>query len=77
MDIKTPMHIAITTDDNDRWAQRYNKKRTHGHYVDYPVFYDAIKATVKLGVQYILYTFSIENRKRAKSEINFLIALLM
>ena len=77
MDTKIPRHIAIIMDDHWRWAQQYDKKRTYGDYVDYLVFYDAIKAAVKLDVQYILSTFSIENWKRAKSEINFLIALLM
>ena len=77
MDIKIPIHIAIIMDGNGRWAKQQGKKRTYGHYIGSLVLDDITKAAVKLGVQYLtLYTFSTENWKRPKSEVNFLIALL-
>ena len=72
-----PLHIAIIMDGNGRWALSLGKNRTYGHYIGSNTVDSIVKACIKLKIRYLtLYTFSTENWKRPKSEINFLISLL-
>jgi undecaprenyl diphosphate synthase len=64
-------------DGNGRWAQERNKPRTFGHKQGVDTAKRVIRAAISLGIPYItLYTFSTENWRRPKREVNFLMRLL-
>jgi len=71
-----PRNIAIIMDGNGRWAQQRDLPRVEGHR-------EGAKTTVKIaqccadfGIEsLILYSFSMENWKRPKDEVNALMDL--
>ena len=70
-------HVAIIMDGNGRWGLKHKKSRNAGHREGLNTVESIIKETVKLKIKYLtLYTFSTENWKRPKKEINFLFNLL-
>ena len=76
--MNVPRHIGIIMDGNGRWARKRGLPRTAGH----PAGVDATRAIVRacgeLGVSYLtLYTFSTENWQRPKTEVSFLMNLLV
>lgn len=72
-----PAHIAIIMDGNGRWAKIKGKDRTYGHYVGAERVLEIISEADNIGVKYLtLYTFSTENWKRPKEEVNALMGLL-
>ncbi|MCS7205037.1 MAG: polyprenyl diphosphate synthase [Leptospiraceae bacterium] len=74
---KLPKHVAIILDGNGRWAQRRNLPRTEGHRKGGENLRKLIDVVLELQIPYIsLYTFSTENWKRPKSEVQFLWQLM-
>ncbi|MDF1544262.1 MAG: isoprenyl transferase [bacterium] len=74
---KVPEHIAIIMDGNGRWAAQRDKPRTFGHEAGVGAVKEVVKAATEIGVKYLtLYTFSVENWKRPKSEVAALMSLL-
>ncbi|MCM8766227.1 MAG: isoprenyl transferase [Candidatus Omnitrophica bacterium] len=72
-----PQHIAIIMDGNGRWAKRRRLPRIMGHRKGIETAQKIIQACLKLGIKVLtLYTFSTENWKRPKEEIDFLIGML-
>lgn len=72
----TPEHIAIIMDGNGRWARNRGMPRVAGHKEGVSVVFKIVKAAVKSGVKVLtLYTFSTENWKRPRSEVNFILRL--
>jgi len=72
-----PIHVAIIMDGNGRWAAQRNKPRTYGHEAGVKAVKEVVRASAELGIKYLtLYTFSIENWKRPKEEVNALMSLL-
>tara|TARA_B100002019_G_C21212876_1_gene570355 strand:+ start:89 stop:766 length:678 start_codon:yes stop_codon:yes gene_type:complete len=72
-----PKHVAIIMDGNGRWGLRKNKTRNYGHLQGIKTVEKIIQASLKKKIKYLtLYTFSKENWKRPKSEINFLFKIL-
>ena len=72
-----PNHVAIIMDGNGRWGNKKKKSRNFGHKKGINTVEKIIKASVKKKIKYLtLYTFSSENWKRPKIEINFLLKLL-
>tara|TARA_B110001454_G_C12703830_1_gene427730 strand:+ start:526 stop:1203 length:678 start_codon:yes stop_codon:yes gene_type:complete len=70
-------HVAIIMDGNGRWGLKHKKSRNEGHKAGLKTIEIIIKESIKAKIQYLtLYTFSTENWKRPKKEINFLFALL-
>ena len=70
-------HVAIIMDGNGRWGIKFKKSRNEGHREGLKTVEKIIKESVKKNIKYLtLYTFSTENWKRPKSEINFLFNLL-
>ena len=70
-------HVAIIMDGNGRWGLKNKKSRNHGHLKGIKSVETAIKFSLKKKINYLtLYTFSTENWKRPKSEINFLFDLI-
>lgn len=74
---RIPQHIAIIMDGNGRWAQKRHLPRTAGHKAALTTVKEVTKAASKLGVKVLtLYTFSTENWKRPRTEVEFLMNLV-
>jgi undecaprenyl diphosphate synthase len=72
-----PKHVAIIMDGNGRWAALRNKPRIYGHEAGVKAVKEVVKAAAEIGIKYLtLYTFSVENWKRPKSEVAALMSLL-
>lgn len=75
---KTPKHVAIIMDGNGRWAKQKNIDRTEGHKEGLAAVRRTIEAASKLNSSYVtLYTFSLENWKRPKEEVDALMSLMV
>ncbi|MCM8784271.1 MAG: isoprenyl transferase [Candidatus Omnitrophica bacterium] len=76
-DNKLPQHIAIIMDGNGRWARKRRLPRLMGHRKGIESAKNIVEACVKLGIKVLtLYTFSTENWKRPKEEVDFLMGML-
>ena len=74
---KFPCHIAIIMDGNGRWAQKHHLPKIAGHREGIKSVEEIINAAKELGVKILtLYTFSTENWKRPRREIDALMYLL-
>lgn len=72
-----PQHIAIIMDGNGRWAQRQGKPRTAGHAAGCESFRTISNYCKAIGVKFLtVYAFSTENWKRAKTEVDAIMALM-
>ncbi|MFS0821759.1 isoprenyl transferase [Bacillus sp. 1P02SD] len=72
----TPEHIAIVMDGNGRWAKKRGLPRVAGHKEGVSAVFKIVKAAVKCNVKALtLYTFSTENWKRPKSEVETILRL--
>jgi undecaprenyl diphosphate synthase len=70
-------HVAIIMDGNGRWGLKYKNSRNLGHREGLNTIEAIIKESLKIKINHLtLYTFSTENWKRPKKEINFLFNLL-
>ena len=70
-------HVAIIMDGNGRWGIKHKNSRNAGHRVGLNTVESIIDECLKVDIKYLtLYTFSTENWKRPKKEINFLFNLL-
>jgi undecaprenyl diphosphate synthase len=70
-------HVAIIMDGNGRWGIKHKNSRNAGHRVGLNTVESIIDECLKINIRYLtLYTFSTENWKRPKKEINFLFNLL-
>ncbi len=70
-------HIAIIMDGNGRWGIKHKGSRNAGHRAGLNTVEMIIKESISANIKNItLYTFSTENWKRPKKEINFLFSLL-
>ncbi len=75
---KVPFHIAIIMDGNGRWAKKRGKIRLEGHKKGVISVKKVVEAAAEIGIKYLtLYTFSTENWKRPKAEIEALMLLLV
>ena len=75
---RIPRHLAVIMDGNGRWAKAHSlPTRLKGHEAGAEAVRRALKACDLMGVRYLtLYTFSTENWKRPKAEVEGLMALL-
>jgi len=72
-----PRHIAIIMDGNGRWARARGVPRMFGHRAGRESVRESVKGCGALGVEVLtLYTFSIENWKRPKREVDALMGIL-
>jgi undecaprenyl diphosphate synthase len=71
-----PRHIAIIMDGNGRWAQQKGLQRVAGHQKGGKTVEQIALDCVDLGIEVLtLYSFSTENWKRPKAEVDALMAL--
>ena len=74
---RLPKHIAIIMDGNGRWAERRHLPRVAGHRAGVKSAREVIETCARLKIQALtLYAFSLENWRRPKAEIDFLMRLL-
>tara|TARA_B110000238_G_C16106963_1_gene430893 strand:- start:1287 stop:1964 length:678 start_codon:yes stop_codon:yes gene_type:complete len=70
-------HVAIIMDGNGRWGIKHKKSRNLGHRAGLNTIEEIIEETINQKINHLtLYTFSTENWKRPKKEIEFLFNLL-
>lgn len=73
----TPKHIAIIPDGNRRWAKESALSAEAGHRQGCETLLNTIIAAKNLGIKTLtIYTFSTENWRRSKEEIEALMILL-
>jgi undecaprenyl diphosphate synthase len=74
---RLPRHIAVIMDGNGRWAQKRHLPRVAGHRAGTKSARMAIETCARLHIEALtLYAFSVENWRRPKTEIEFLMQLL-
>jgi undecaprenyl diphosphate synthase len=74
---RLPRHIAVIMDGNGRWAQRRHLPRVAGHRAGVESARVVIETCARLNIPALtLYAFSMENWRRPKAEIDFLMRLL-
>src|SRR6266567_707584 len=72
-----PAHIAIIMDGNGRWAHKRGLPRVAGHRAGINAVREVVEGSAELGISVLsLYAFSVENWKRPRSEVTFLMQLL-
>ena len=72
-----PKHVAIIMDGNGRWGLKKKNSRNLGHKKGIIRVEEVINQSIKKKIKFLtLYTFSSDNWKRPKIEINFLLNLL-
>lgn len=72
-----PRHVAIIMDGNGRWAAARHLPRVMGHRAGVAAVRNVVRAAPELGVEILtLYSFSSENWKRPRTEVNDLMGLL-
>ena len=70
-------HVAIIMDGNGRWGVKHKQSRNAGHRAGLNTVDLIINHCIKRKIEFLtLYTFSTENWKRPKKEINFLFKIL-
>ena len=73
-----PLHVAVIMDGNGRWAKQRKLPRAEGHRRGAESARAVIRVASELGVKYLtLYTFSMENWNRPKTEVEAIMQYLM
>lgn len=74
---KLPRHVAIIMDGNGRWAEGRGWKRIRGHEEGTGSIRAITEECARLGIERLtLYSFSLENWRRPRPEVLFLMRLL-
>ncbi len=74
---RLPRHIAVIMDGNGRWAKKRMLPRIAGHSAGTQSARTTIETCARLHIEALtLYAFSVENWRRPKAEIEFLMQLL-
>jgi undecaprenyl diphosphate synthase len=72
-----PEHVAVIMDGNGRWAKRRHLPRIAGHRAGTQTARSTIETCARLKIKALtLYAFSVENWRRPRTEIDFLMQLL-
>ncbi len=70
-------HVALIMDGNGRWANQKGLPRIEGHREGVKRVNDIIEASIEHGLKAVtFYTFSMENWRRPRSEVNALMKFL-
>lgn len=73
---RVPRHIAIIMDGNRRWAAKQGLPSIVGHWKGAETLTKIVQASSQLGIQVLtVYSFSTENWKRTKEEVDALMHL--
>ena len=72
-----PEHLAIIMDGNGRWAQERALRRVFGHREGINSVREITTECARMGMKSLtLYAFSVENWKRPRVEVRYLMRLL-
>jgi undecaprenyl diphosphate synthase len=72
-----PEHIAVIMDGNGRWAEERGLRRVFGHREGIASVREITTECARMGVASLtLYAFSVENWKRPRAEVRYLMRLL-
>ncbi len=72
-----PEHLAVIMDGNGRWAQERGLRRILGHREGVDSVREITTECARMGVKSLtLYSFSVENWKRPRGEVRYLMRLL-
>lgn len=75
---RIPTHTAIIMDGNGRWACERGLERREGHRAGVQTVSRIVRAAARCGIRYLtLYTFSTENWRRPRVEVDALMTLLV
>lgn len=70
---KLPEHVAIVMDGSGRWAKKKGLSRNEGHRVGIEKIRETVEVCLDIGIKFLtIYTFSCQNWKRPREEVNFL-----
>lgn len=73
---KLPRHLAFIMDGNGRWATAKGMPRTYGHREGANAMIRVVEACLDFGIKEVsFFTFSTENWKRPKNEIDYIFEL--
>jgi len=76
-EIKKPVCVGMIMDGNRRWAKQRGLDSFEGHKMGYSKVKDAVDWCLKEKIpNLILYAFSIENWKRSKDEVSYLMGII-
>ena len=68
---RLPQHVAIIMDGNGRWATHRGLSRSMGHKAGFENIKKIVEHVYRLGIKFLtFFTFSTENWKRPKEEID-------
>jgi undecaprenyl diphosphate synthase len=74
---RLPRHVAIIMDGNGRWANQRGLPRIQGHLQGVQSVRGVVEEGCRLGLEQLtLYCLSVENWKRPRAELDFLMTLL-
>ncbi|MGY6626940.1 MAG: polyprenyl diphosphate synthase [Oceanicaulis sp.] len=74
---RSPRHVTIIMDGNGRWATARGKPRAFGHQAGVEAVRETVRAARDLGLTHLtLFSFSTENWRRPRAEIDTLFDLL-
>ena len=72
----TGLHVAVIMDGNGRWAQARGLPRARGHVAGVEALRRTVEAAPSLGIATLsAYTFSADNWKRPRAEVEGLLSL--
>jgi undecaprenyl diphosphate synthase len=75
---RIPRHVAIIMDGNGRWATQQGLPRLFGHRAGAGSVREVVEGAMQLGIECLtLYSFSLENWKRPKDEVEGLMRLCL
>jgi undecaprenyl diphosphate synthase len=75
---RIPKHVAIIMDGNGRWATQQGMPRFFGHRAGAGSVREVVEGSLQLGIECLtLYSFSLENWKRPKEEVEGLMRLCL
>jgi undecaprenyl diphosphate synthase len=75
---RIPRHVAIIMDGNGRWATQQGMPRFFGHRAGAGSVREVVEGSLQLGIECLtLYSFSLENWKRPKDEVEALMRLCL
>ncbi|GAB4387143.1 MAG: isoprenyl transferase [Phycisphaerales bacterium] len=73
---RIPRHVAIIMDGNGRWAEERGFPRIFGHRNGAIAVREVVQQAGRLGIEYVtLFSFSSENWRRPKEEVDALMQL--
>jgi len=73
-----PTHVAFIMDGNRRWAKKRHLETKLGHDSGFERLRESLEWCLELGIQMVtVYAFSIENFKRSREEVDYLMLMVI